>query len=168
MEGLADRSAWGWFLPPPSPQRRFWPLIASDLGEPDAGPAQDRRPERHIRKAASNPRVLLVDDDELVLAAMGALLAFLDQDPTAVASGEEALQALTAGLAPSLVILDLDMPGIGGPETLGRIRGQWPDLPVLISTGRDPAEAAHLARHYPGVALLPKPASLQDLAPHLA
>jgi two-component system, OmpR family, KDP operon response regulator KdpE len=53
--------------------------------------------------------------------------------------GEEALQALR-GAAYDVVLLDINMPGIGGIETLRRIRGFAPRLPVLMLTVRDQEE----------------------------
>jgi two-component system KDP operon response regulator KdpE len=53
--------------------------------------------------------------------------------------GEEALQTLRA--APyDVVLLDMNMPGIGGMETLRRIRAFAPRLPVLMLTVRDQEE----------------------------
>jgi two-component system nitrogen regulation response regulator NtrX len=36
---------------------------------------------------------------------------------------------------PDLVILDLVMPGLDGEQTLREIRRNWPDLPVIVSSG---------------------------------
>jgi two-component system, OmpR family, KDP operon response regulator KdpE len=53
--------------------------------------------------------------------------------------GEEALQALRSGTYDA-VLLDINMPGIGGIETLRRIRTFAPRLPVLMLTVRDEEE----------------------------
>jgi len=139
-----------------------------DFRSQDPGPDEAAKviaPEGRFVKlpAGTNRQVLLVDDDDLVLIAMGALLCHLGQEPIAVGSGEEALAALAGGLEPGLVILDLDMPGLGGAETLARIRALRPDLPVLISSGCGNLADACLATRYPMVGLLPKPVCLQDL-----
>ena len=53
--------------------------------------------------------------------------------------GEEALQALRSATYDA-VLLDINMPGIGGIETLRRIRAFAPRLPVLMLTVRDEEE----------------------------
>ncbi|MBI4914203.1 MAG: response regulator [Acidobacteria bacterium] len=107
--------------------------------------------------------ILLVDDDELVRASMGAILQALGHRPVLASSGEEALEVLGSGAAFDFVILDLNMPGLGGAATLGRIRETRPELPVLLATGRADQGASALVEHYPGVSLLPKPFTVQDL-----
>ena len=49
--------------------------------------------------------------------------------------GAEALTRLEAGEPVDLVILDLNMPGMNGAETLKRIREVRPGLPVILATG---------------------------------
>ncbi len=66
--------------------------------------------------------VLLVDDHELVRTGIESLLNEVD-DITVVGvakSGEEAIDAVTA-LSPSIVMMDINMPGIGGVEACRRI-----------------------------------------------
>jgi two-component system, NarL family, response regulator NreC len=53
--------------------------------------------------------------------------------PCEVAEGEQAVEA-AAELAPDIVLLDLNMPGIGGMEALRRIRARSPDVKVLVLT----------------------------------
>jgi len=82
-------------------------------------------------------------------------------------SGEEALGLLEAGFAPDLVILDMNMPGLGGAGTLPRLRGLCPEVPVLLSTGRADRAALTLASAHPGVTLMSKPFGLRELQTHL-
>ena len=74
---------------------------------------------------------------------------------------------LEAGLEPDLVILDMNMPGLGGIGTLPRLRVLRPTVPVLLATGRIDQTALTLAAAHPGVTLLPKPFGLQELQQHL-
>jgi DNA-binding NarL/FixJ family response regulator len=77
-------------------------------------------------------RILVVDDHAIVRSGIRRLLsgrgglALMD-----AASGEAALEQLQAG-AFDLVILDLNLPGLGGLELLRRILKTYPRLPVLI------------------------------------
>jgi PAS domain S-box-containing protein len=107
--------------------------------------------------------VLLVDDDELVQHATVALLEVLGHQVTLASSGEEALAQLDTGWLPDLVILDLNMPGLGGAGTLPRLRTLRPTLPVLLATGRADQTAMDLVAAHPGVTLLSKPFDLVEL-----
>jgi PAS domain S-box-containing protein len=113
-------------------------------------------------------KVLLVDDDELIQSSAQAILEALGHTAvTSAQSGEEALAMLEAGAEPDLVILDMNMPGLGGAKTLPRLRSLRPEVPVLLSTGRTDQTALALASAYPGVTLLPKPFGLRELQKHL-
>ena len=107
--------------------------------------------------------VLVVDDDELVYSSIYAILETLGHRATPATSGEEALARLEAGFAPDVVILDINMPGLGGLETLPRLRALCPNVPVLIATGRTDQAVLDLARAHPGTTLLPKPFSMGEL-----
>lgn len=113
------------------------------------------------------PQVLLVDDDALIQDSVGPMLDLLGFHPVIASTGEEALASLEEGLRPTRVILDMDMPGLGGAGTLPRLRALHPSLPVVISTGRVHAGVLDLVRRYADVALLPKPFGLAELRRHL-
>jgi len=98
---------------------------------------------------------------------MTALLGTLGHRAVVVPSGEAALARLEAGFRPDVVILDLNMPGLGGAGTLPRLRTLRPALPVLLATGRVDQSATRLAEAYPRVTLLPKPYSLEELQDRL-
>jgi len=113
-------------------------------------------------------KVLLVDDDELIQNSVQALLEVLGYTAVTTApSGEVALALLEAGLAPDVIILDMNMPGLGGAATLPRLRELNPTAPVLLATGRVDQMALTLASEHPGVTLLPKPFGLRELQKHL-
>jgi PAS domain S-box-containing protein len=108
-------------------------------------------------------QALVVDDDELVRKAVAMQLETLGHRVTLAASGEEALAALASGFQPEVVILDLNMPGLGGGGTLPLLRGLCPAVPVLLSTGRIDQAALDLARDHVHVTLLSKPYALAEL-----
>jgi CheY-like chemotaxis protein len=105
--------------------------------------------------------VLLVDDDDLVRCSVQALLEALGHGVTVAASGEEALAL--ASFEPDVVILDLNMPGLGGGGTLPRLRALHPEVPILLATGRTDQTALDLVEAYRHVTLLAKPFGLQEL-----
>jgi two-component system KDP operon response regulator KdpE len=84
-------------------------------------------------------RILLVDDEPAIRRALRAPLLELGFQVAEASRGEESLQALRAA-AHDVVLLDINMPGIGGLETLRRIRAFAPRLPVLMLTVRDGEE----------------------------
>jgi two-component system, OmpR family, KDP operon response regulator KdpE len=83
--------------------------------------------------------VLVVDDEPAIRRALRPPLVELGFHVAEASRGEEALQALRAS-AYDVVLLDINMPGIGGIETLRRIRSFAPRLPVLMLTVRDQEE----------------------------
>jgi len=111
--------------------------------------------------------VLLVDDDELIRSSLESVLEALGHTSTATASGEEALLLLGKGLQPDLVIMDMNMPGLGGAGTLPLLRAQWPAVPVLLSTGRADQSVLDLLAAHPQVTLLSKPFTMRELEAHL-
>jgi two-component system KDP operon response regulator KdpE len=84
-------------------------------------------------------RILVVDDEPAIRRALRPPLMELGFQVAEASRGEEALQALRAAQYDA-VLLDINMPGIGGIETLRRIRTFAPRLPVLMLTVRDDEE----------------------------
>ncbi len=113
--------------------------------------------------AAHGLKVMVVDDDELIQSSMAMLLETLGHAVSSAQSGEAALQQIEAGLPLDLVILDMNMPGLGGRGTLPRLRELRPDLPVLLATGKADQLALELIATHPHTTLLPKPFSLDEM-----
>jgi signal transduction histidine kinase len=105
-------------------------------------------------------RVLVVDDDPIVLAGTAAMLEDLGHVATEASSGESALRLLLSAAGFDLVITDHAMPGMTGTELAARIRGSWPKLPVVIATGY----AELPGDGDPGLPRLSKPYRQQELA----
>ena len=128
-------------------------------------PAPAAEPRSESAHRALN--VLVVDDDELIRSAMSPLLEVLGHRAIAVSCGEEALAKLEAGFQPDVIILDMNMPGLGGAGTLPRLRLLRPTTPVLLATGRVDQSASDLVETHPYVTLLSKPFSIAELKRHL-
>jgi len=104
-----------------------------------------------------NLEIMLVDDEALVLRTCTLLLQDLGHGVQPAGSGLECLRLLKAGNPFDLVVLDVNMPGMDGIETMSRIRLLRPDLPVLFCSGHfDDRIPAILAR-FPEVRMLEKP-----------
>jgi two-component system, OmpR family, KDP operon response regulator KdpE len=84
-------------------------------------------------------RILVVDDESAIRRALRPPLVELGFQVAEASRGEEALQLLR-GATFDAVLLDVNMPGIGGVETLRRIRAFAPRLPILMLTVRDKEE----------------------------
>jgi two-component system KDP operon response regulator KdpE len=84
-------------------------------------------------------RILVVDDEPAIRRALRPPLLELGFQVAEASRGEEALQLLRAGTYDA-VLLDVNMPGIGGIETLRRARSFAPRLPILVLTVRDQEE----------------------------
>ena len=85
--------------------------------------------------------VLLVEDDRALREALSDTLLLAGHGFKAVGSAEEALQAVSRE-AFSLVVSDVNMPGMDGHELLGLLRAQQPQLPVLLMTAHGAVERA--------------------------
>ena len=105
-------------------------------------------------------RVLVVDDDPIVLAGTAAMLEDLGHIATEVESAENALQILQSDANIDLVLTDHAMPGMTGTELAKHIRRNWPELAVVIATGYAELPGELDA----GVPRLSKPYRQQDLA----
>jgi len=137
-------------------------------------PACESLPQTHglvpVLRTEAPPRalqVLAVDDDELIQCTMQALLEIMGHKVTIAPCGEEALAMLEAGFQPDVIILDMNMPGLGGDGTLPLLRALRPSTPVLLATGRVDQFALDLAGAYPHVTLLSKPFSMGELQLYL-
>jgi diguanylate cyclase (GGDEF)-like protein len=85
-------------------------------------------------------RVLVVDDDPAMLDAMRALLRPHDLEVSTLADPLRFWETLEE-VAPELLILDVDMPGVNGPELCRTVRNdpRWSRLAVIFATARTDA-----------------------------
>jgi PAS domain S-box-containing protein len=126
-------------------------------------------PEPAERAEPRGPlRVLLVDDDPILLESIPPLLESRGHRVTAVPRGEEALTLLEQGLEVDLVVLDHNMPGLTGAETLVKIRECRPGLPVILATGFVDGSTEAVVAGLPGVRVLNKPYRMEELCQALA
>jgi len=113
-------------------------------------------------------KILLVDDDEEVRFLMTRMLRRAGAAEVATApGGREAIDCLGSGAVPDLVILDQNMPGLDGLQTLALIRERHPDLPVLISSGQPDIEDWEALKRQ-NVAVISKPFTLEEIREKLA
>jgi len=107
-------------------------------------------------------RILFVDDDAQVRRSTGRLLRHQGHEVIDASDGEAALQ-LYEQHRPNVVMLDLEMPGLSGEETLTRLRAHDPEAVVVVVTGhRSPADERRL-RNGGACAVVHKPWRLDAL-----
>jgi CheY-like chemotaxis protein len=84
---------------------------------------------------------VLVVDDSLEMQRYLRMLLELDSYRVVTASdGYEALKLVRLGCAPAVVLLDVEMPGIDGLETLQQLRALLPDCKVIMCSALDDPE----------------------------
>ncbi len=110
-----------------------------------------------------NLRILLVDDDRLILATLGKALGNAGYSVTTVDSGEAALAAAERN-AIDIAVLDMRMPGLSGIDTARRLRDGW-GIPVLFLTAYGDVELVQQAIAEGGLGYLVKPVDPSQLIP---
>lgn len=95
------------------------------------------------RAADATPQILVVDDDAVNRRLARALLEKNGFRVTEAEDGVVALQRLEGGETFALMILDLDMPKLGGRDVLARVRSHLAiaGLPIVVLTGTNNTEA---------------------------
>ena len=112
-------------------------------------------------RGTSPIKVLLVDDEPAIRRALRATLNELGFSTTETSRGEEALQVAQTNTF-DVVLLDINMPGIGGMKTLLRLRALAPSLPILMLTVRDDEEDKIKALEGGADDYITKPFSLRE------
>lgn len=98
-----------------------------------------------FRRGAARQRVLVVDDNADAAHALTVLIQMAGHEVHKAANGAEALR-IAADVRPTVVILDLAMPGMSGYEVARRLRAAEWGAPVLIAvTGHASAEEVQQA-----------------------
>ena len=112
----------------------------------------------------NSPRILLVDDDASVRAAVSSALAGEGYDVAWFGDAEEALRQLLAA-PPAVVLLDVTMPRLDGWELCEILRrqSQTREVPVLFLTGRTDVRDRITAMQVGGSDFISKPFHARDL-----
>ncbi|CAB3783589.1 hybrid sensor histidine kinase/response regulator [Pararobbsia alpina] len=108
------------------------------------------------------PRVLLVEDDELIRAGTAEMLRNFGLDITEAATGAMALRMLQQQ-AVDILLVDVGLPDTSGIELSVEACRNYPRLRVIIASGHDVALNAEQRIALPNVAILRKPYDLEDL-----
>lgn len=109
-------------------------------------------------------RILVVEDNALNLKLVRDVLGAAGFDVMSATTGEEGLR-MAAELRPDLVLMDLQLPGIDGAETMRRLRRDTldPSIPVLAVTASAMPEDRARAERAGFDAYVEKPISIRNL-----
>src|SRR3984957_12621816 len=125
---------WDWPSPEPSPKptaEEFgWKLPVKDRYFDLRCPQ-----ERERKNMIENRTILLIDDEPQIRRVLRTSLASKGARVLDVASGEEAIELLRRETV-DLILLDLNMPGMGGLSACHAIRNGW-DVPIIVVSVRE-------------------------------
>ncbi|MBM7853758.1 two-component system response regulator (stage 0 sporulation protein F) [Desulfohalotomaculum tongense] len=110
----------------------------------------------------SKEHKLLIVDDQWGIRILLTEIFSGEYTVETAGSGTEALEKLRA-LNPSLILLDMKMPGLSGPETLRLIREINHSVPVVMMSGLDETEVIDQTRELAPVYYINKPFDLNDI-----
>jgi two-component system, cell cycle sensor histidine kinase and response regulator CckA len=115
-----------------------------------------------------NGRILVVDDEEIVREVAGEMLKTLGYEVDSARDGNEAImrytQARQAGKPFRAVIMDLTMPGgMGGRETMERLREMDPGVKTVVSSGYSHDEVMANFRDFGFIGVISKPYQPSEL-----
>jgi PAS domain S-box-containing protein len=135
--------------------RVLWPVGVSEIGtQPSLEPAS--------RKGFGT--VLVIDDERIVRRVAEVALGRAGYRVLLAESGDESLVVLRSHPEVTSVLLDMNMPGMSGPETLARLNEIRPDLPVIVCSGFAEAEVRRQFEGFQLAGVIPKPFTSQKLA----
>jgi len=114
---------------------------------------------------ATSATVLVVDDEEMVRKLACMMLRRQGYGVLEAGDGKEALRVLaTSSALPSVVLLDLAMPVMGGDELLPVLAERYPTVKTIVSSGYPEEEARKDFPAHSIAGFLPKPYTAQALA----
>ncbi|HPF69913.1 MAG TPA: ATP-binding protein [Candidatus Krumholzibacteria bacterium] len=118
--------------------------------------------------AGHGQSILLVEDDTSLRDLVKRLVISLGYRVVAAADGLAARALVDGGLVPDLLLTDVVMPGLSGPQLAEDLQRRHPSLRVLYMSGYTANAIVHHGILDSGMHLLPKPFSREQLAQRLA
>jgi two-component system, cell cycle sensor histidine kinase and response regulator CckA len=136
--------------------RTYFPLAA------ETAPEMPARPRTASTRGTET--ILLVEDNDAVRELARRTLAPRGYTVVEAASAEEALEVIGKGPEPDLLLTDIVMPGLSGPNLAARLLQERPALRVMYMSGYSGDDAAAHGPVWLGVPLVQKPFTPQQLA----
>jgi len=110
----------------------------------------------------SGATVLVIDDEENIRKSLTGVLSDEGYEVVTASSGQEGIDLLLE-TQPSIVMLDIWMPGIDGVETLRRLKEVRPDLPIIMITGHGDIDTAVKTIKMGAYDFIQKPLALEQI-----
>ena len=107
-------------------------------------------------------RILIIDDEEPIRFSLRGILEDEGYEVLEAATAEEGLEVAEAE-RPDLVFLDIWLPGMDGLTAQARLKGNHPDLPVVMISGHGTIETAVSAIQQGAYDFIEKPLSLEKV-----
>ena len=111
--------------------------------------------------AAKDKKVLLVDDDNLMVDLMANMIEEIGCKPLVAYEGNQALELFRKENV-QLVVSDINMPGMNGIDLMEKMKAEKPKVPVMLITGFGKEDAAQVARAKGADGFLGKPFNFAD------
>lgn len=110
--------------------------------------------------------ILIADDHPLFRMALTQAIGLAFEQATIKEAGsiDEVQQVLEKGTPYDLLLLDLQMPGAQGFSGLIYLRGHYPEIPIVVVSGKDPDKVAAKAISHGASGFIPKSTGLPDIA----
>ena len=110
---------------------------------------------------ASQPHILVIDDEPQILRALHTILVAKQFRVTTASRGNEGL-TLAAAQPPDVIILDLSLPDMSGFEVTERLR-EWTQVPIIVLSVRDSENDKVTALEKGADDYLTKPFGIEEL-----
>src|SRR5262245_41441741 len=108
-------------------------------------------------------RILIVDDEPTIVEFVDRVLRQAGYETAAATGGSEAVRTAATSAPFDLVVADVNMPELSGPDMVSRLRQPQPDLRVLYLTGFNDQLFAAKNLLWEGEAFLDKPTTVDGL-----
>jgi DNA-binding response OmpR family regulator len=109
-------------------------------------------------------KALLVDDEEEFVMTLAERLQIRGIQAKTATDGQEALSMINRE-KPQVVVLDIMMPGISGLEVLDHIKKNYPQIEVILLTGRGSTKEGIEGMRLGAFDFLMKPVKIEELIP---
>ena len=145
--------------------RIFLPVYVPAAGAAYEAPAPAKPARPAARDLSGAGRILFVEDEDAVRGVAAKLLRARGYEVIEAGSGEEALELAEQHAGEiDLMISDVVMPGMQGPDLLKHARAYLNGAPVMFISGYAESEFSDLLEGETNVSFLPKPIDIKTLA----
>jgi signal transduction histidine kinase len=170
VKGFAEQSGGGLAIDSTPGMGTGVAVWLPEAAEGARGPGAGAAAEGGAAGADAGLRILVVDDDPLVLETLSSQLEDEGFEVTIAGGGREALALLDGGLAVDALVSDLSMPGMDGMRLILEVQGRQPTLPAVLLTGyAGDGVSLALGRQIDGpFALMRKPTPGTELAARIS